>query len=73
MKYLIRILVLLLYLIGSCIEFFYIIPAFFITLIGHFIISGKFGFEDDLEFKIILYPCILVFGFCEKLLNYERK
>ena len=76
MKYLIRVLVLLLYLIGGCIELVYIIPAFFVTLIlqlGNFIISGKVWFENDLDLKIILYPCELVFGFCDKLLNYERK
>ena len=76
MKYLIRVLVLLLYLIGACIEVVYIIPAFFIALIlllGNFIVTGKFLFENDLEIKIILYPELLVFGLCEKLLELWKR
>ena len=77
MKCLIRILVLLLYIIGGCIEAVYIIPAFFITLtllLGNFIVTGKFGLEDDLESKIILlFPGESVFDLCEKLLDYERE
>lgn len=72
MKYLIRILVLLIYFTGGVLELIYMYPAIIIlpVLMGfNFIINGKFEFKNNLENKIILLPLDTFFKLGEKLLN----
>ena len=72
MKYLIRILVLLIYFTGGVLELIYMYPAIIMlpVLMGfNFIINGKFEFKSNIEDKIILLPLDTFFKLGEKLLS----